>query len=668
MASATDVTEVKQNSNNEAEQCYITPFCIDTKPFPDRFEESISKLPQYTHHTNFYHEKVFVGEKDKRKIYDTSTVDFNSRIGRLRMIFEDMGNCYSGTATVFYNNSKTKRVYAITCGHNLIHYNHLEDRVHLLKHIWFDRRKTNDRILWKSSISKHKYEIDSVWIHPKYDAKESVSAFDLGIVSFIDSDNFFTRNVNHMNKLKLGGCNYVAGNSRKCDKVSRNFDQYDFYPFEGFSLMGFPGEKNGQLWGETVMKDSRSIAKFQTKVMKQFEKKGGDMLKYRVHTSHGQSGASVVLTSRTNYFLCRDRIYSDHNQNKLHAHIYSDHNQMIYGIHTGGDSTTLNWGVKINQNHKEWILSCVTSVEINRKRHEILALFEFCSAEFHSPFKTVNKIQQIYNCIGELCNHCQTRHINLRRSYEKKMINRLKSVNRSKRMFALNMNFFKQWQDFAYGKTDVIPDKIDNSVINNGCDIVKAECVVNVDYCLVDNRTWKFLVQFYNGGSEIYKQWSVSVTEPHKLKIGDHIDYSSSVATGYFGVGTIVEKQGTRVKIYAPERAPESVRVAGKNMYQRYLFEWSDLAKELHKFADVSSVSARPAHRLMNVKTKDWVDIQSKSGWITGKIADCCSRSGQIYVVHKEGHSWVHLDDAETIAKFGTKSDGCKSMFIRLMY
>ena len=104
---------------------------LQTTDFPKEFENVFNAPPKCQ---NQSHEKILNGEKDRRKIYDTNEVTLYSRIGQLRMIYEDIKEAYVGTATVFYDNPNSGRVYAVTCAHNLVHYDPTEDTVHSLKY------------------------------------------------------------------------------------------------------------------------------------------------------------------------------------------------------------------------------------------------------------------------------------------------------------------------------------------------------------------------------------------------------------------------------------------------------------------------------------------------------------------------------------------------------
>eukprot|EP01084_Bolivina_argentea_P211223 359327_1 len=162
----------------------FSPTILTIAKFPEDAASHFNALPTYKPQ-QYGTEAVFKGDKDKRIVFDTSDINFYSRVGQLNMTFKGLQDdkkqdiVYKGTATVFHVDEKHKRAYAITCGHNLIHYDLLYQKTHLLKHAWFDRRITDNWKLYTSSKSIIAYKVDQIWIHPKYDSRQIIDPHDL---------------------------------------------------------------------------------------------------------------------------------------------------------------------------------------------------------------------------------------------------------------------------------------------------------------------------------------------------------------------------------------------------------------------------------------------------------------------------------------------------------
>lgn len=129
-----------------------------------------------------------------------------------------------------------------------------------------------------------------------------------------------------------------------------------------------------------------------------------------------------------------------------------------------------------------------------------------------------------------------------------------------------------------------------------------------------------------------------------KLKVNDKVDHQDFV--GRFQLSTVVEKQGTNLKIHY-------------DGWRRKWDIWSDFSKEIHRFAVAESISRRPSHRATLLKTDDFVDVNRTvrhPGWKHGKILKFDQKSGQVHVGYKFQETiyrfWTHLDDVAKIAEF----------------
>ena len=141
----------------------------------------------------------------------------------------------------------------------------------------------------------------------------------------------------------------------------------------------------------------------------------------------------------------------------------------------------------------------------------------------------------------------------------------------------------------------------------------------------------------------------MTLRDAHKLKIGDKIDHRD--VAGRFVFATVSEKQGTNLKIHY-DGWPDKWDI------------WSDFSKEIHRFAVAGSISMRPAHRFLNLKIGDFVDINStqrRSRWKAGVIKRVLPKSGQVQVAYSMGDNnhlyWIHLDNVSEIAHFKTKAE-----------
>ena len=138
----------------------------------------------------------------------------------------------------------------------------------------------------------------------------------------------------------------------------------------------------------------------------------------------------------------------------------------------------------------------------------------------------------------------------------------------------------------------------------------------------------------------------MSFLEAMQLKVDDKIDHRDF--TGQFMVATVIEKQGSNLKIHYDE------------LVSKYDV-WSDFRKQSYRFAKVGSISMRPARRFTHLEKGDYVQInpiQRHPGWTHGEITKLDDKSGQVRVRYEHNnnpyHYWAHLDDEVEIAEFGS--------------
>lgn len=112
---------------------------------------------------------------------------------------------------------------------------------------------------------------------------------------------------------------------------------------------------------------------------------------------------------------------------------------------------------------------------------------------------------------GPACNHLfecdicrqQTDAITRRQNYELDEFSAYKDETTST-IYAISMNWFRQWQMFVGSVTDEIPGPINNSSIALQSDVAVSRGVKpGSDYAQINSTLWKFFYGIYGGGPEI---------------------------------------------------------------------------------------------------------------------------------------------------------------------
>ena len=130
--------------------------------------------------------------------------------------------------------------------------------------------------------------------------------------------------------------------------------------------------------------------------------------------------------------------------------------------------------------------------------------------------------------------------------------------------------------------------------------------------------------------------------EVAKLKVGDNLDHRDDV--GRFVVATVVEKQGSKLKIHY-------------NGWSGKWDTWSDFKKEWYRFAVAGSIYNRIAHGLTKLKKGSFIDVNPiwrHPGWKHAQIKRLITN--QIQVVYRYGGLnylyWTHVDNPAEVAEF----------------
>ena len=93
-------------------------------------------------------------------------------------------------------------------------------------------------------------------------------------------------------------------------------------------------------------------------------------------------------------------------------------------------------------------------------------------------------------------------YLRKRREYEKTKIRELENKG-CKQDCALSMKWANEWRKWVHNKTNIIPQFIDNTVIF--CDEygLKLDLKKDVDFLMIPNNIWSWLIEIYGGGPKI---------------------------------------------------------------------------------------------------------------------------------------------------------------------
>ena len=92
------------------------------------------------------------------------------------------------------------------------------------------------------------------------------------------------------------------------------------------------------------------------------------------------------------------------------------------------------------------------------------------------------------------CIDCEYDNLQRRRSYEKAEITRLEKEGRPQDS-VIPMDWAQKWREFVHGRSDDIPDTLDNRELDNKDGMVKEGLQSNKDYLLVPTPIWFFLIE-----------------------------------------------------------------------------------------------------------------------------------------------------------------------------
>lgn len=244
----------------------------------------------------------------------------HASIGQMHMEWGD--KCYVGTGTIISYDDKTKTGHILTCAHNVYD----GDTKKYANKLWFSLKDKENKLLVR-------FEINNYYVYPPYLKMPSCSGgADIAICTFIYKDmehqlKKYKQYTGYMGENALTACLWTS-------EIDTVFGQKDRTRFDSFSIVGYPGEKKGELWGQKIEEYGSSDAKGL--------KCTATLVTYStVDTTGGQSGSPI---------LCNVGDFGEEGG-------FTD--KMICGVHTGGSSAQgINFGTRITTDIIEWITKC----------------------------------------------------------------------------------------------------------------------------------------------------------------------------------------------------------------------------------------------------------------------------------------------------------------------
>lgn len=213
---------------------------------------------------------------------------------------------YNGTGTIIYRGNVSNTIFILTCTHNVVSINNdLDEKDQMVKaqNIEFVITQ-NTKFRWKELKC---YKALDWYYHPKYaENPTSSSGNDIAIIKAnIDGNDKLLKNIKRIRV--------------------RAFES-EITAYSGAKVIGYPGEKDGELWGMTGdynLNDKNTLISYRN-----------------IDTTAGQSGSPIF-----DYIESK----SDDTFTRLNE---------IIGVHTGG-KIDQNWGTALNNDKLEWIRSII---------------------------------------------------------------------------------------------------------------------------------------------------------------------------------------------------------------------------------------------------------------------------------------------------------------------
>lgn len=298
-------------------------------PFPKRFENIYSAVPSDTSQRA---ERICATKyQDLRDKVDPDGWP-NLYTGQMSMEFND--KIFMGTGTIINIDTKQQKGYILTAAHNVVHVDKIDRKTKTwATNLWF-RLKTKSK--GDKHIDKCKFSIIKSYIYPKYwNNPIPESGFDAAICVFT-YDQTHKSDIDQVQKGGWGGG--ASGNMAFFD-----FETTNSVPDRTFNirLVGFPAEKNGEMWGMDLWRNDDDGFKSEYKDDRGLRVLNNLITYTFIDTSGGQSGSAFGASSEDS----------------------PDFSCCIAGIHVGGSEIQRkNYATKITKELMNWI-----SVKVKKK-------------------------------------------------------------------------------------------------------------------------------------------------------------------------------------------------------------------------------------------------------------------------------------------------------------
>ena len=243
---------------------------------------------------------------DRRSKWNGNNYNISHKcIGQMTMEFNGKG--YVGTGTLISCNNKTRTGHVLTCAHNVYD---TKSKKYATK-LWFTLKNKDNKLLVR-------FEINNYYVYPSYFNNPGPSqGEDIAICTF-SYNNMKDKILKYQHQYFGYDC---------IETVLYTTDwRTDFFDY--ISVVGYPGEKKGDLWGQQVNCQKGK------KMNKSDIECSDKLIKYSViDTSGGQSG-SPILFGIGDWGDCTAKV--------------------IIGVHTGG-CELYNCGTRITKETVKWI-------------------------------------------------------------------------------------------------------------------------------------------------------------------------------------------------------------------------------------------------------------------------------------------------------------------------
>eukprot|EP01084_Bolivina_argentea_P188830 324937_1 len=224
-----------------------------------------------------------------------------------------------GTGTII--EIKDNNIFVLTCAHNVIDFNVMNDTPIKVNSIKCRMAKSG---LWGLDYNGAEVYASHFCAYPRYDSNK-LAADDLAIIKFPMGNDKELKEICNYIRFRLLRVRPV--NFGRCKCGVKNCDCYDFYAEEKCDVMGYPGEKtDGKLYTASGKVEINAA-------------KG--MVAYKLATTNGQSGSPVFAYGK---FVAKDKTFKP----------FYNYKNLIIGVHTDGGMKQ-NFGCLLTKEKIMWI-------------------------------------------------------------------------------------------------------------------------------------------------------------------------------------------------------------------------------------------------------------------------------------------------------------------------